>query len=82
MSGRTAYLDASAITRLVVDAPGSAEATAFLRGMSNRVTSVVSRTCLARGRIDVSNRFTFSAATWQSRWLRRTTTSRWPRWPR
>jgi hypothetical protein len=48
MSGRTAYLDASAITRLVVDAPGSAEATAFLRGMSNRVTSVVSRTEVAR----------------------------------
>jgi hypothetical protein len=48
VSGRTAYLDASAIVRLVRNDPGAAEMTALLRGMSNRITSVVSRAEVAR----------------------------------
>lgn len=48
MSGRTAYLDATAIVRLVRNDPGAAEMTALLRGMSNRVTSVVSRAEVTR----------------------------------
>lgn len=48
MSSRTAYLDASAIIRLVRDEPGAMETTALLRAMSNRVTSIVSRAEVAR----------------------------------
>lgn len=48
MSGRTAYLDPTAIVRLVRNEPGAAEMTGLLRGMSNRVTSVVSRAEVAR----------------------------------
>ena len=42
------YLDASAVLALVIDEPGSAELSAFLRGMSNRVTSAISRAEVAR----------------------------------
>lgn len=48
MSGRTAYLDASAIVRLVLDDTGATELVATLRGLGNRLTSVVSRAEVAR----------------------------------
>jgi len=38
----TAYLDASAIVRIVADEPGRAATVAFLRDHETRVTSVVS----------------------------------------
>lgn len=43
MSGRTVYLDPTAIMRLVLDEPGAVELTGALRGTSGRVTSVISR---------------------------------------
>lgn len=43
MSARTAYLDTSAIVRLVLDETGADELVAFLRGMGTRVTSTLSQ---------------------------------------
>lgn len=48
MSARTAYLDTSAIVRLVVPGAGTDELVAFLRGMGNRVTSATAHVEVSR----------------------------------
>jgi hypothetical protein len=48
VSARTAYLDATAVIALVLDEPAAPDLVAFLRGMGNRLTSVITRAEVAR----------------------------------